>query len=121
MPVIYKILSLEDWASMLRDGRLNGAAIDLRDGYVHLSTGAQVRATLSLHFAGQVGLRLLAVDGDRLGDALRWEPSRGGDLFPHLYAPLRLEDVRSVWNVDVSADGRVDLPSDIDEGDIPQG
>ena len=119
MSTLYKILSQEDWAAMLREGRLLGASIDLRDGYVHLSSGAQVRETLSLHFAGRAGLRLLAVDGAGLGEALRWEPSRGGALFPHLYAPLPLRALRAVWSVDVPADGGVSLPSDVDERPSP--
>jgi len=117
MANLYKILSQEDWLGLLRDGRLLGAGIDLRDGYVHLSSGAQVRETLRLHYPGRSELRLVVLDEDALDTAaLRWEPSRGGALFPHLYGPLPLAAMRGAWTVDVSAGGAVALPRDLDEG-----
>lgn len=91
--MIYKILTADQWAALQRDGRTAGAPVDLADGYIHFSTAEQARETAAKHFAGQDGLVLAAVDAAPLGDALRWEPSRGGALFPHLYAPLRLADV----------------------------
>jgi len=91
--LVYKILTGPQWADLERAGATVGAPVDLADGYVHLSTGEQVAETAARHFAGQAGLMLLALEADRLGAALRWEPSRGGALFPHLYGPLRVEDL----------------------------
>lgn len=92
---IYKILRTEEWDALQADGSTTGAPIDVADGYVHFSTAAQARETAAKHFAGAEGLWLLALEADALGGTLKWEPSRGGDLFPHLYAPLRLADV--IW------------------------
>ena len=78
---------------MISNGESQGAPIDITDGYVHFSTATQAQETARRHFAGEDGLFLLALDAEKLGDALKWEPSRDGDLFPHLYAPLRLADV----------------------------
>jgi uncharacterized protein (DUF952 family) len=86
--VIYKLLSAAEWAVAEDRGHYDGSADDRRDGFVHLSGRDQVVETAARHFAGQTGLTLLVVDPDRLGDDLRWETSRGGALFPHLYAPL---------------------------------
>lgn len=88
MSRVYKICSASQWIGCDESGALPPSPVDLRDGYIHLSTGAQVRETARLHFAGQDDLWLLAVDTATLGDAVRWEPSRGGDLFPHLYGEL---------------------------------
>jgi uncharacterized protein (DUF952 family) len=90
---IYKIVAADAWRAAEADGVFHGAAIDLADGYIHFSTAAQVEETAAKHFAGQSGLLLVAIDPARLGDALKWEVSRGGALFPHLYAPLRLDAV----------------------------
>ena len=94
--LIYKILTGPQWADLQAKGETKGAPIDIVDGFVHFSTAAQAAETAAKHFAGQDDLQLLAVEADRLGDALKWEPSRGGDLFPHLYGPLVLKDV--VWS-----------------------
>ncbi|MCB1313532.1 MAG: DUF952 domain-containing protein [Sedimentitalea sp.] len=91
--LIYKILRAEDWAALRAAGETLGAPVDLADGYVHFSTAAQAPETAAKHFAGAEGLMLLALEAEALGAALRWEPSRGGALFPHLYGPLRLADV----------------------------
>lgn len=90
---IYKIFRTHEWAALCEQGQTAGAPVDLADGYVHLSTAAQVAETAARHFAGEFGLMLLAIDPDGLGDALKWEPSRGGQLFPHLYRALRLSDL----------------------------
>lgn len=90
---IYKIVPQDLWESAENSGVFEGAAIDLQDGYIHFSTAQQVADTAALHFAGQEDLLLVAVDGDALGDALRFEPSRGGDLFPHLYGDLPMQNV----------------------------
>jgi uncharacterized protein (DUF952 family) len=93
---IYKILRAAEWAELDSRGETAGAPIDVADGYVHFSTADQVAETAARHFAGQDGLILAAFDTDALGDALVWEPSRGGALFPHLYCPLRRADV--LWH-----------------------
>lgn len=91
--LIYKIFRTSEWEALKADGSTEGAPIDLSDGFIHFSTAAQAQETAQKHFAGVTGLVLLAVDSDRLGEHLRWEPSRGGDLFPHLYRPLLDSDV----------------------------
>ena len=91
--LIYKIFRSPEWVDLRAQGTSRGAPVDLADGYVHFSTAAQAPETAARHFAGEDGLMLLAVETDRLGEALKWEPSRGGALFPHLYRDLRLSDV----------------------------
>lgn len=86
--LIYKIASAAAWAAAERAGRFEGAPVDLKDGYIHFSTSAQVRETAAKHFAGVEGLVLAAFDADALGGKLLWEPSRGVALFPHLYGTL---------------------------------
>ena len=88
MSLIYKILPRTAWAEALAQGRFDGSPIDLQDGYIHFSTADQAQETAARHFRGQADLVVVAVEADALGQALRWEPSRGGQLFPHLYAPL---------------------------------
>ncbi|MQT12703.1 DUF952 domain-containing protein [Segnochrobactrum spirostomi] len=108
--LIYKIAEAEAWAAAESLGRFDGAPIDLADGYIHFSTAAQLAETAAKHFAGRDGLVLVAVDADALGDALVYEPSRGGALFPHLYGPLLVSAVRSVRPIVRDADGRAILP-----------
>ena len=91
--VIFKIFRAAEWQALRRDGSTPGAPIDVTDGYVHFSTAEQAQETAAKHFAGETDLMLLGVDTDRLGQALKWEPSRGGQLFPHLYRDLQLADV----------------------------
>jgi uncharacterized protein (DUF952 family) len=91
--LIYKIFRAPEWDALRADGSTAGAPVDLADGFVHFSTAAQVPETAARHFADVAGLCLIAVDADALGSDLRWEPSRGGDLFPHLYRPLLDDDV----------------------------
>ncbi len=110
MSNIYKIVPRSLWEKAEAEGVFTGAPIDLEDGYIHFSTASQVAQTAALHFAGQADLLLVAIDGDRLGDALKYEPSRGGDLFPHLYGDLRLEQVLWVRPMPLSPDGAHDLP-----------
>lgn len=97
--LIYKISPADEWRKAEESGVYEGAAIDLADGYIHFSTAAQVCETAAKHFAGKDDLVLVAVDEKRLGSALRYEISRGGRPFPHLYAPLSLEAV--VWVKDL--------------------
>lgn len=94
--MIYKILPTSEWATAEALGHYDGSADDHRDGFIHLSSGDQVVETAARHFTGQTGLSLLTVDPDRLGDDLRWEPSRGGALFPHLYGTLPAHAVVAV-------------------------
>lgn len=93
--LIYKIMTADQYQGLAATGSFAGAPIDLADGYIHISAGDQVAGTLAKHFAGQTDLTLLAIEADTLGDDLKWERSRGGALFPHLYRALRVEDV--VW------------------------
>lgn len=89
---IYKLLRGPEWQVLQQQGQTRGSADDERDGYVHLSTAEQLPGTLERYYADTPDLWLLELDPIALGAALRWEPSRGGRLFPHLYAPLRLAD-----------------------------
>ena len=86
--VIYKLCERAAWEAAKREGAFIGSAADLRDGFIHFSTAAQLRETAAKHFAGIEDLVLVAVDSNIWGDRLKWEISRGGDLFPHLYGPL---------------------------------
>ncbi|MEW6257570.1 MAG: DUF952 domain-containing protein [Pseudomonadota bacterium] len=104
-PRVFKIVPSELWMQAERAGRFSGSPVDAADGYIHFSTAAQVRETARRHFAGQDNLLLVEVDATRLGAALRWEPSRGGDLFPHLYGDLLLEAVLSVAPLPLGGDG----------------
>ena len=91
--LIYKVFRAGERADLEANGTTRGAPVDVADGYVHFSTSAKLGETLRRHFAGERGLWLLAADAAALGDAIRWEPSRGGALFPHLYRPLDRADV----------------------------
>ena len=113
MTLIYKIVPASLWRAAEATGVFEGAAIDRQDGYIHLSTAEQVRETATRHFAGQDDLLLVAVDAERLGPSLRWEPSRGGALFPHLYAALHLAEVTGVAALGRDLDGRLVFPDDI--------
>jgi uncharacterized protein (DUF952 family) len=101
---IYKILPRAEWAAARAAGRFDGSAIDLQDGYIHFSTAAQASETARRHFHDQADLVVLAVEADDLGEALRWEPSRGGDLFPHLYGSLEVARVISVTEAPLDDD-----------------
>lgn len=103
--VAYKIVDAGEWRAAVAEGRYEGSAVDLADGYIHMSTEAQLAGTARRHYAGRDGLVLLTVDLAGLGDALAWEPSRGGDLFPHLYGPLPVPAVRAQRPLSVSAEG----------------
>jgi uncharacterized protein (DUF952 family) len=109
--LIYKILPRSEWMAARSTGRFEGSAIDLQDGYIHLSTGPQAAETARKYFAGQPDLVVLEVEGDDLGVALKWEPSRGGDLFPHLYASLAVTAVRAVHEAPLGADGVPRVPA----------
>jgi len=110
---VYKICPEAALQEARRCGRFEGSADDARDGFIHLSAASQVAGTLAKYFAGQRGLVLLAVDPERLGERLRWETSRGGELFPHLYRPLELEHVISVEPLTLQEDGSHRLPTGV--------
>ena len=103
--LIYKIVHRDAWAAAKAAGVFSGAEIDLNDGFIHFSSGKQVAVTAEKHFAGQTDLLLVAVDPAELGDDLKWEPSRGGDLFPHLYGSLDLSKVIFVRQISQDAAG----------------
>ena len=106
----YKVLTAAEMAALERDGTFAGAPVDVVDGYIHLSTADQLTETVDKHFAGRSNLHVAAVDLAAQGDRLRWEPSRGGALFPHLYGPLLLETVVAYGPLERDGDGRVKLP-----------
>ncbi len=110
MSIAYKVLTAEQMAVLLKDGVFLGAPIDLADGYIHLSAADQVTETVDKHFAGQSGLHVAAVNLSALGDAVKWEPSRGGQLFPHIYAALPLSAVTAHMPLARGGDGAVLLP-----------
>ena len=102
---IYKILPRADWIAAQAAGQFDGSPVDHADGFIHFSSGPQAAETARRHFAGQSDLVVLEVEGDDLGRALRWEPSRGGVLFPHLYGALATHLVRDVREAPLGADG----------------
>jgi uncharacterized protein (DUF952 family) len=108
---IYKICPASAWREAERQGVFRGSADDVRDGFIHFSTAAQVRETARKHFFGQTGLFLIAVDADALGDALRFEPSRNGELFPHLYGELDLGAVTAILDLRARSDGYPEVPA----------
>lgn len=108
--LIYKICPAPAWREAERQGCYQGSADDRRDGFIHFSTAAQVPGTLNKHFAGQADLFLIAVALEALGDALRWERSRGGELFPHLYAELDPAAAENVTALTLRADGSHIVP-----------
>jgi len=99
---IYKICTADEWGKALRDGRYRGSDVDRRDGFIHFSTREQISETAAKHFFRLSGLVLIMVDAERLGPSLKWETSRGGALFPHLYAPL--DTALAIW-IKVLPDG----------------
>jgi uncharacterized protein (DUF952 family) len=107
---IYKISPASAWREAEREGVFRGSEHDKRDGFVHFSTASQVAETARKHFFGQTGLFLIAVDADALGDALRWEPSRNDELFPHLYGELDLGAVTAILDLRARSDGYHDVP-----------
>jgi uncharacterized protein (DUF952 family) len=108
--VAYKILTADEWVALNAD-IFQGAAIDKADGFIHLSTASQLTETVDRHFSGQENLIIAAIDLVALGDAVRWEPSRNGELFPHVYARLALEAVIAWRPLERHLDGTVHLPT----------
>jgi uncharacterized protein (DUF952 family) len=107
---IYKIVSINDWANARKSGQLTGTPVDIADGYIHFSTAAQLAETLEKHYRGATGLVLATIEPDLIRTDLIWEPSRGGQLFPHLYAPLPMAAVIAERSLDARPDGGFDLP-----------
>ena len=108
--LIYKIAPQAMWRKAEDLGAFTGAPVDIADGYIHFSTTEQVVETARKHFAGQNDLLLVAINAKQLGDALKWEPSRGGALFPHLYGTLDLAAVAWVKDLPLDADGQHIFP-----------
>lgn len=108
--MIYKISQRTMWENAGTTGVFAGAPVDIKDGFIHFSAAHQLRETAARHFAGEQDLVLVAVDTDQLGEALIWEKSRGGDLFPHLYAPLLASAVTEVMGLPLDADGMHRFP-----------
>jgi len=107
---IYRLMRASDYRALCSVGRFSGSEHDVRDGFIHFSAAHQVAETAARHYAAQSELVLLFVDVGRLGGALRWEPSRNDEPFPHLYAELSLDAVRRVESVALDAEGRHMLP-----------
>jgi uncharacterized protein (DUF952 family) len=114
MTTVYKIVAADLWRAAEDSGVFTGAGIDLNDGFIHLSTGSQARRTAQLYFKGHGNLVLVAADSAIFGAALKYEPSRDGDLFPHLYGPLPLAAVLWVRPLPVGGDGNHIFPEDVD-------
>lgn len=108
--VAYKVLTAEEMSRFEVEGSFEGSPVDLQDGYIHLSARDQLDETIAKHFAGQEGLWLVAVDLEALGEAVKWEPSRGGALFPHIYGELPLDAVVAYSALHYEPDGTLRLP-----------
>jgi len=109
---VFKVVARETWEEACRRGTFGGSDDDLRDGFIHLSAAHQLAGTLAKHFKGQTDLVLITLDADALGEKLKWEPSRGGDLFPHLYGVLPTAVALDVRVVTSGADGAPIVPAD---------
>ena len=107
---VYKVLTHQQWAAAVACGQFNGAAIDLADGYIHLSTASQLEETVRRHFQSQADLVIVCFETNRLGDGLRWEPSRGGDLFPHFYGDLAVTVATAMIDLPLGPDGEHKFP-----------
>lgn len=108
--LIYKVMTRQEWAKATTAGQFNGSEIDVIDGYIHFSTASQLVETVRKHFHGQTDLVIFSVDPAILGDALRWEPSRGGGLFPHLYGALPVAQISERIELPVDDDGSHRFP-----------
>jgi uncharacterized protein (DUF952 family) len=108
---IYKILPKQLWLEAMETGSFIGSPLDIADGFIHFSTAAQLHETARKHFAGVPDLLMVAVPADGLGDAIKWESSRGGDLFPHLYGPLPVKLAAWVKPLPIDANGNPVVPS----------
>jgi uncharacterized protein (DUF952 family) len=113
--LIFHICRKEEWAAAQAAGRYGGSSQDRADGFIHFSGAGQVRASAAKHRAGQDGLVLLTVEAAALGEALKWEPSRGGALFPHLYGELPVTAVRRIDDLPLGPDGVHRFPADFQD------
>lgn len=109
MTRIYKILPRVEWEAARAVGRFDGSAVDRADGFIHFSAADQAEETARRYFAGQDDLYVLVVEAEALGPALKWEPSRGGALFPHLFGSLACDQVQEARPAPLKADGQPDL------------
>jgi len=112
---VYKIATRQAWSEACRCGTFGGSDDDIRHGFIHLSTSHQLAGTLAKHFSGKTDLVLITLDAATLGAALRWEPSRNGQLFPHLYAALPTAAARAVHALSMDAAGMPIVPEDVAE------
>lgn len=110
---VFKILRPDAWSAAERTGTVAREGIDARDGFVHLSAAAQVAGTLARYFSDAESVALVAFDAGAFGEALRWEASRDGALFPHLYGALRADAARAIWRLSRGADGAFVLPAEV--------
>ncbi len=110
---IYKILTPDQWAVFQSDTCFLGAPIDLSDGYIHFSSAEQAKETADKHFADHNEIVLLELDAEAFGENLKWEPSRGGALFPHLYATLSIESVQKFWTIQRESSGLFSYPDEL--------
>ena len=113
-PLIYKVCAAAEWRAAAAEGVYGGAPVDLADGFIHFSTARQLRETVRRYFAGIGDLMLVEVEAAALGPALKWEPSRGGDLFPHLYGDLPLSAVTRAWDFPREAGGERGYPQEVE-------
>lgn len=109
MTLIYKIATGDEWRAAQASGRYEGAPVDLADGFIHFSTAEQTRETAAKHFAGRDGLVLVALDAEAMGDKLVWEPSRGGQMFPHLYRSFLINEALWARHLPMRDDGSHDF------------
>lgn len=114
---IYHLAAEADWTESRQRGAYPGTPQDRSDGFIHFSTAAQVAVSAAKHRAGRTDIVLVEASAAKLGDALRWEPSRGGQLFPHLYGPLPMAAVTRTWPLPLGSDGRHRFPAEIGTGD----
>ena len=108
--MIYHMCRAEEWSAAVKAGVYHGSSQDLADGFIHFSTAEQIAESARRHRSGQDGLVLIAVDASLLGERLHWEPSRGGDLFPHLYGTLNPDESANVWRLTLGPDGHHIFP-----------
>lgn len=111
MTRVYKITTRDAWAEAERTGAFSGAEIDLKDGYIHLSTATQAAETARLHFRGHENLLVVGFDAEAFDDQLKWEPSRGGQLFPHVYGVLPTRAAISATPAPLDGEGVPQLPT----------
>ncbi len=115
--LVYKVCNAAEWQAAGAAGAYKGSHIDCQDGFIHFSTAQQLRETVRRYFAEMRDLVLVEVNGSALGAALKWEPSRGGELFPHLYGDLALAAVAQVWDLPLGEDGAHQFPAQLEQSD----